>query len=289
MKSEEESPAFSCRSCGRSFRWSAKIAGRKAKCGCGEVIAVPTAPPAPAPESSAAGEASGASEEDNPFGFDVVDGAEPAPMQAPPVHAAPAAAVPRAVLPVEVPRPAKAAAQRSQAIAYQRAKSERARALDAGLSVWGHPDERRTPLIMLCVSTAIVLGLLVYQYGDPLEISIYFVIKVIQIAVMIGAAAATASFMGISFGVLGLAVIRFGAVYTTYDAITLGLLAVSPGLAGAFFGSMIGLIFLIVALMRFFQLTLFELFMLGLISLGLRWLISIVLMAIAFAILQASR
>ena len=41
---------FSCSECGRKFTWKPEIAGRKARCKCGSVIAVPkTAPVAPAP------------------------------------------------------------------------------------------------------------------------------------------------------------------------------------------------------------------------------------------------
>ena len=41
------SPKFMCTSCGKEFRWKPEIAGRKAKCKCGQTLTVPSAPPAP--------------------------------------------------------------------------------------------------------------------------------------------------------------------------------------------------------------------------------------------------
>src|SRR5688500_1043431 len=41
------SPKFTCASCGKEFRWKPEIAGRKAKCKCGQTLTVPAAPPAP--------------------------------------------------------------------------------------------------------------------------------------------------------------------------------------------------------------------------------------------------
>jgi hypothetical protein len=41
------SPKFTCASCGKEFRWKPEIAGRKAKCKCGQTLTVPATPPAP--------------------------------------------------------------------------------------------------------------------------------------------------------------------------------------------------------------------------------------------------
>jgi hypothetical protein len=38
-------PRFSCTGCGKTFRWKPEIAGKKAKCGCGATVAIPTEPP----------------------------------------------------------------------------------------------------------------------------------------------------------------------------------------------------------------------------------------------------
>lgn len=42
-------PKFVCSSCGKDYRWKPELAGKKAKCKCGNVITVPSKPPAPAP------------------------------------------------------------------------------------------------------------------------------------------------------------------------------------------------------------------------------------------------
>ena len=46
-------PKFNCSSCGKEYRWKPELAGKKAKCKCGSVIAVPLKQPAaprPAPK-----------------------------------------------------------------------------------------------------------------------------------------------------------------------------------------------------------------------------------------------
>ena len=48
------SPKFTCESCGKEFRWKPEIAGRKAKCKCGQTLTVPATPPAPAVTAPAA-------------------------------------------------------------------------------------------------------------------------------------------------------------------------------------------------------------------------------------------
>ena len=40
-------PKFHCSTCGKEYRWKPELAGKKAKCKCGTVISIPTAPPAP--------------------------------------------------------------------------------------------------------------------------------------------------------------------------------------------------------------------------------------------------
>jgi hypothetical protein len=54
---ESDGPRFACTACGREFRWRPELAGKKAKCKCGAVVAVPLqaplalepAPPEPVP------------------------------------------------------------------------------------------------------------------------------------------------------------------------------------------------------------------------------------------------
>jgi hypothetical protein len=41
-------PKFHCSACGKEYRWKPELAAKKAKCKCGNVITVPSSPPAPA-------------------------------------------------------------------------------------------------------------------------------------------------------------------------------------------------------------------------------------------------
>jgi hypothetical protein len=46
-------PKFNCSTCGKEYRWKPELAGKKAKCKCGSVIAVPTKAPAAASPAGA--------------------------------------------------------------------------------------------------------------------------------------------------------------------------------------------------------------------------------------------
>lgn len=46
MPATTTEPKFNCASCGKEYRWKPELAGKKAKCKCGSVIAVPAKPPA---------------------------------------------------------------------------------------------------------------------------------------------------------------------------------------------------------------------------------------------------
>src|SRR5687767_12957477 len=72
-----EAPKFSCASCGREFRWKPELAGKKAKCKCGAVVAVPTVAPSAAPAPAAV--------EHDPFDM----AGEPEPVAAPPQFRSP--------------------------------------------------------------------------------------------------------------------------------------------------------------------------------------------------------
>ena len=42
---EESAAKFSCPACGKQYTWKPELAGRRAKCKCGQAIQVPAAPP----------------------------------------------------------------------------------------------------------------------------------------------------------------------------------------------------------------------------------------------------
>ena len=69
-----EPPKFSCASCGREFRWKPELAGKKAKCKCGAVVAVPSVAPGAATAPAAV--------EHDPFEM----AGEPEPVAPPPQY-----------------------------------------------------------------------------------------------------------------------------------------------------------------------------------------------------------
>src|SRR4051812_19404291 len=46
-------PKFNCSTCGKEYRWKPELAGKKAKCKCGSVIAIPTKAPGAAAAKAA--------------------------------------------------------------------------------------------------------------------------------------------------------------------------------------------------------------------------------------------
>ena len=48
MPATTTEPKFNCSTCGKEYRWKPELAGKKAKCKCGNVITVPAKPPAAA-------------------------------------------------------------------------------------------------------------------------------------------------------------------------------------------------------------------------------------------------
>lgn len=47
MAQAQQSVKFACPSCNKEFAWKPEIAGKKAKCKCGNTIAIPSSPPPP--------------------------------------------------------------------------------------------------------------------------------------------------------------------------------------------------------------------------------------------------
>lgn len=249
---------FACQGCGRTFKWKPSIAGRAAKCGCGAVLTVPTDDPRlavhgettpidlgfgpvavkselqaavarhPAPVLPIESEDHSAGDFADPAGgvFDVIE----AQAEAPPP------------LPVRddldlAPAPVKkgkkgtsgqsAATTRSnrtgeRTIGYaaKPALTERGSARDENVSLWGGREERRPALILAGVGSAIFIGAMVYWYGNnPTMFGLGMGLALMQVVAMTLAAFAVSAVAGISFGVLGLAVLRFAAVLMCCEAV----------------------------------------------------------------------
>ena len=75
--SESQIQNFHCIGCNKSYRWKPELAGKKAKCKCGQVMEVPAEPPQPPEEEGL---------------YDLVDEAPPRPQVQGPVMSPPASA-----------------------------------------------------------------------------------------------------------------------------------------------------------------------------------------------------
>lgn len=250
--------AFSCGSCGKGFRWRPEIAGKKARCACGATVAVPAADPAATDES--------------PIDFGGDDEAAAIPV---------ATAVGTTPVPVSPPPVTRRAATRVNAAAsveYARRKSDRQRDLDANMSVWGAPAERKVPLIVLCVSTLVYFVAVVIKHETPLAISVYSIEMFIRVGLMLLAAHAVAKFAGTSFGVLGLGIIKLAAVCVVCEAIReLGRMT---GLGGALLAWAVALITFYALLINWFEMTFGEALLTAITAWAINWIAAVVLIAV---------
>ena len=107
--SEISGPKFSCPSCGKEYKWKPELAGKKGKCKCGGVLAIPARPPGSATASPGAAAAArpkpkpvpAPPPEDDAFG-DAYDVAEE-PVQAAPTYSPAPTTTMSAVAPAAMP------------------------------------------------------------------------------------------------------------------------------------------------------------------------------------------
>lgn len=252
-------PMFSCNGCGKQFKWKPAIAGKKAKCGCGATLQVPAEDPSqPRPVLGVEDES------DLPtFGQNQTDYADDYALAPPPQ--------PRAVMPVAA-GVASPVLNRSGAapLSYDRGKAKRQREFDSNASFWGAPSERTSPIWVLCIAAVIAFGSVLYRYGSPTVISVYSIAIVISVGFMIGGAFLTAMMTGINFGVLGLAIIRLGAICLVSEAIV-GLVAVIGNPILVLLSYVVRLFVFWGMMMSYFELTVKEVFVTVIITFILRF------------------
>lgn len=214
MPEVADAPMFSCNSCGKQFKWKPAIAGKKARCGCGMTLTVPTNDPS-IPKAVLAVEADGGVEEVDDLGLPIFGTANAGEDDNYSLAPAPVTSRPKSVLPAPAARSGTTAA----ALGYSRGKDKRQKELESNLSFWGAPSERKGPIWVLCVSAVIAFGAVFYQQGDPLAITFYSIAIIISVGFMVAGAFLTAMMTGINFGVLGLAIIKLSAVCLVSEAI----------------------------------------------------------------------
>ncbi len=183
---QQNAGTFSCEHCGHEFKWKTSIAGKKAKCVCGQVIVVPKLEPVRPTEP----------EDDGLYGL----------AEAPPVTAVPVVAMAEEPLHYEPQR-------RDRFAAALMTHWPRDVYVPLGLllggfaamGVWTILQPRATPGLVAVMAVLVALGTL------------------IKTALLIGAAIAVASGLGVSFGTLRTAILKFAGIIVFTDAAILWL------------------------------------------------------------------
>jgi hypothetical protein len=178
---------ITCGHCGRAFAWKPAIAGKKGKCSCGQVLNIPVTPPTPPPPV----------EDDLEALYEM---AEPAPDVLP------------APTPIHVPRPA-------TSLTY--APPPRVEVA---------PDALTDPVRDIYVPTGLlVVGFLTILIGvtqrydwPPTMLAVVSLIQgaitAVKTLIIIGLAIVVAPALGISFGLLRTAVLKFAGILIFTDA-----------------------------------------------------------------------
>lgn len=178
------SDTFSCGQCGKSYPWKASIAGKKAKCACGQVLTVPQSPPM----------------QDDGGLYDI---GEPAPAPAPAAHPMPAVRRPLAY----------AVEEKSHFSSDSLVHPARDIYVPIGLLITGFLAMFAWALVDVQLPMR-AMAIIALAAG---------VATTIKTAILIGIALIAAPMMGISFGTLRTAILKFAAIIIVTDAAMLWL------------------------------------------------------------------
>lgn len=196
--SESQVPNFHCIGCNKSYRWKPELAGKKARCKCGQVMEVPADPPRPPDEEGL---------------YDLVDEVPPRPqvqgsVMSPPAPATPAPAAPASGRIVSPAMP-------YAAVARQRPRDGDSAGKDRGMNLF-------LPVGLIVVGTILALFVNMRFYeislaGAALVVGIKLLIDLVLI--FIGCLIAI-KLMDISLGSPGEAILKICAI------------AIAPGALG---------------------------------------------------------
>jgi hypothetical protein len=192
------SSVFACQSCGRHYPWKSEFVGRKARCKCGEVLRVPSAPQGE-PESDL---------------YDLTDEARPAAAAARRVDRPAQVAAQPASAPIVEPAPAASTAPRA-ALSYPTADTPAA--ADPSSSAMIDPlKDIKIPIALLIAGIAVqfVVGWIEYRgLYSPVGILAGIGIQlIVGTTLMLIAAFIAARFMGLAFGPFWIALLKLSAV-----------------------------------------------------------------------------
>jgi len=296
-------PKFTCAACGRSYAWTIALASRRAKCKCGEMIAIPSSPPnqpmpkikpKPVPVSVPEPTREPEPAEDDMYALADVVGME-------------RDAVARAPVKIVDPPPIAAAAvaapmgpTRGIPLAYQRGPTRQDLRRQSSATVIDPNRDYLVPIGMLL--TGIVLSIAYYAIhaglspigiaGAAVGITIVGIIETVFLVIF---ALVAAGPLGVNFGGIGTAILKLGATAVLCDGILTIFNGVMAKYLGAFGTSILGYACIglpIAALIYWLCMTyLFSMdptdswtvvLILCLVSFVLRWLLVILLLALVF-------
>jgi hypothetical protein len=223
---------FACGGCQRELTWKKEFVGRRIKCKfCGHSMAIPPHPLGAEPQPEPA--------EDELYGLsDLANDARSAAAKLPPTI------VQAIAPPIAMPTVAAAVAGSSKSaipLAYQRAPTARELARSSSDVFIDKKRDIQVPIALLIIGAALYLGYYAIHYHlggfAILAIGIGLVIMaVLKTGILFGFALVIAGPLGVSFGGIGTALLKFAAVALFCDGITTwvdGLFAMwSGGLGG---------------------------------------------------------
>jgi len=207
---------FACGGCQRELTWKKEFVGRRIKCKfCGHSMAIPPQPLGAEPEPEAA--------EDDLYALsDLANDARSAAAKLPPTI------VQAVAPPIAMPAAAAAAAGASKSaipLAYQRAPTARELARSSSDVFIHKKRDIQVPIALLIIGAALYLGYYAIHYHlggfAILATGIGLVIMgILETAILFGFALVIAGPLGVSFGGIGTALLKFAAVALFCDGIT---------------------------------------------------------------------
>lgn len=209
----EAAEKFSCGGCQRQLTWKKEFVGRRIKCKfCGHAMAIPPQPLGAEPEPERV--------EDELYALsDLANDARSAAAKLPPTI------VQAVAPPIALPAAAGGASHPAIPLAYQRAPT--ARELERSASnVFIHKKrDIQVPIALLIIGAALYLSYYAIQYHVGalaiLAIGIGLIIMaVLKTGILFGFALVIAGPLGVSFGGIGTALLKFAAVALFCDGIT---------------------------------------------------------------------
>ena len=202
QQQQTSAPTFHCAHCGRAFTWRVQLAGKKGKCSCGQLLAIPAAPLSPSPPA------------EEVVDFDkLYDIAVPAPDAQP-------ASPPPPVKPAFIPPPRSVA----QSMALERAQRGKTSFEDAMSS---KPLDVYVPAALLIVGM-VAVSLWAFTHNKLPKSSapptaIFAVasiaIVIIKTVVLTGLMVYVAPHLGLSLGLLRTTAVKLAAIFVSADAV----------------------------------------------------------------------